>query len=97
VTASIYIFIAKRASAYTSMKSKNKRIIVRPDVDVEYSTIRQRLIAYIVWLKFVILKSRLTINFTYGQYVATKRKYLIIPRYHFIKHKSQSQRARATD
>lgn len=61
------------------------RTVIRPEVEVEYSTIRQRLIAYYVWLKFVILKSRVTINLTYSEKTISKRKCLIIPKYKFIK------------
>lgn len=59
------------------------RTVIRPEV--EYSTIRQRLIAYYVWLKFVILKSRVTINLTYSEIAVSKLKCLIIPKYKFIK------------
>ena len=61
------------------------RTVIRPEVEVKYSTIRQRLIAYYVWLKFVILKSRVTINFTYSETTVSKQKCLIIPKYKFIK------------
>lgn len=66
------------------MKSR-KRIIIRPNVEVEYSTFTQRLIAYYVWLKFVVLKSRVTMVFKLNEHISSKRKCLIIPKYKFIK------------
>lgn len=61
------------------------RTVIRPEVEVEYSTFRQRLIAYYVWLKFVILKSRVTIKLTLSETTVSQQKCLIIPKYKFIK------------
>ena len=82
VTASIYIFTVKRVSAHTNMKL---RTVIRPIVEVEYSTFRQRMIAYYVWLKFVILKSRVTIELKLWDNLISKHKCLVIPKYKFIK------------
>lgn len=61
------------------------RTVIRPDVEVEYSTFRQRMIAYYVWLKFVVLKSRVTLVFKLNEHIISERKCLIIPKYKFIK------------
>ena len=82
VTENIYTSTASRVSAHINMKV---RTVIRPDVEVEYSTFRQRLIAYYVWLKFIVLKSRVTINLTYSGITVSKHKCLVIPKYKFIK------------
>ena len=82
VTASIYISTAKRVKGRTNMKL---RTVIRPIVEVEYSTFRQRMIAYYVWLKFVVLKSRVTIELKLWDKLISKHKCLIIPKYKFIK------------
>ena len=61
------------------------RTVIRPIVEVEYSTFRQKMIAYYVWLKFVILKSRVTIELKLWDNLISKRKCLVIPKYKFIK------------
>ena len=82
VTASIYTSTARRVSARINMKL---RTVIRPIVEVEYSTFRQRMIAYYVWLKFVILKSRVTIELKLWDNLISKHKCLVIPKYKFIK------------
>lgn len=81
-TVSIYTSTARRVKGRTNMKL---RTVIRPVVEVEYSTFRQRLIAYYVWLKFIVLKSRVTINLTYSGITVSKHKCLVIPKYKFIK------------
>ena len=61
------------------------RKIMRPVIEVEYSSLTGRIIAYYVWLKFVILKSRVTLNFSLNDRIISQRKCLIIPKYKFIK------------
>ena len=85
VTENIYTSTARRVKGHTNMRSRTKRIIIRPDVEVEYSTFTQRLIAYYVWLKFVVLKSRVTLAFKLNEHIISERKCLIIPKYKFIK------------
>lgn len=82
VTENIYTSTASRVSARINMKL---RTVIRPIVEVEYSTFRQRMIAYYVWLKFVILKSRVTIELRMWDNLISKHKCLVIPKYKFIK------------
>ena len=81
-TASIYTSTARRVSAHTNMKL---RTVIRPIVEVEYSTFTQRLIAYDVGLKFVVFKSRVTLMFKLNEHIISERKCLILPKYKFIK------------
>lgn len=62
-----------------------RRLLIRPVVYVELSTFKQRLIAYYVWLKFVVLKSRVTMVFKLNEHISSERKCLVIPKYKFIK------------
>lgn len=61
------------------------RKILRPVIEVEYSSFTGRIIAYIAWLKFVIVKSRVTLDFKLNGRLISQKKILLIPKYVFIK------------